>query len=95
MGGGDPNVEDEEVTFPGERGWGPSDCSPSHPEENVGHLLSTLAARFRLGIPRINTFSGVPPQEKQRYPLSSGTMRYNVSRITTWNWWSKEVLLDH
>ena len=27
-------------------------------EEDVGHLLSTLVARLRLGTPRINTFSG-------------------------------------
>ena len=27
-------------------------------EDNVGHLLSTLATGLRLGTPRINTFSG-------------------------------------
>ena len=32
--------------------------SPPHIEEGVGHLLSTLAARLRLGTLRINTFSG-------------------------------------
>ena len=31
---------------------------PPHTEENVGHLLSNLATRLRLGTPRINTFSG-------------------------------------
>ena len=29
------------------------------------------------------------------HPLSSGTMRYNASSITTQNWWSEKVLLDH
>ena len=35
-------------------------CSPQspHTEEDVGHLLSTLAARLRLGTLRISTFSG-------------------------------------
>ena len=37
----------------------------------------------------------MPCQEKQRYPSSNVTMRYNVSRITTQNQWSGKVLLDH
>ena len=61
-------------------------CWPPQPEEDVGHLISTLAARLWLGTPRINTFSGAMPcWERQKCPLNSGTTRYNVSRTTTWN----------
>ena len=61
-GGGDPNVEDEGVTFQGE-GMETQQatimaCRPPHTEENIGCLLSTLATRLMLGTPRINTFSG-------------------------------------
>ena len=33
-------------------------CWPPQPEEDVGHLISTLAAGLWMGTPRINTFSG-------------------------------------
>ena len=44
------------------RGWGPSKLvqqptGPHKEEEDVGHLLSMLTARVRLGTPRIKTFS--------------------------------------
>ena len=50
-GGGDPDVEDEEVTFLGERGWQPSRQPPlltdtSLTEEDIGHLISTLASGY-------------------------------------------------
>ena len=60
-GDGDPNVEDEEVTFQGGMGTQQANTTthkPPHTEENVGHLLSTLATGLRLGTPRINTYSG-------------------------------------
>ena len=62
-GGVDADLEDEEVSHKGRRGWGPSEpllqpSGPPHTEEDVGHLLSTLAVGLRLGTPRINTFSG-------------------------------------
>ena len=93
-GDGNPDVEDEEITFPGGGDGDPaSHChGPQVPliQENVGHL-STLATRLRLGTPRINTFSDSATPGKQSYPLSSGTMRCNASRITTWNQWSEKV----
>ena len=49
--------------LPGREGMGTqrtatSTCRPPQPEEDVGHLISTLAARLQLGTPRINIFSG-------------------------------------
>ena len=41
-------------------------CRPPHTEENVGHLLSTLATGLRLGTPRTNTFSGDTMPGKNR-----------------------------
>ena len=32
--------------------------APTKPEEDVGHLISTLATGLQLGTPRTNTFSG-------------------------------------
>ena len=57
----DANLEDEEGTFPGGGDGDLVSCHCSlwapHTEEDVGHLLSTLAAKLRLGTLRINTFS--------------------------------------
>ena len=62
VGDGDSDVDDEEVTFLGGRGWElrgqpPQPAGPPQPEEDVGHLISTLATRLQLGTPRINIFS--------------------------------------
>ena len=56
------DVDDKEVTFLGGRGWEPrgqppQPAGPPQPEEDVRHLVSTLAARLQLDTPRINTFS--------------------------------------
>ena len=61
--GAKPGTSHGEVPLQGERGLGPpgQDSGPTGPlqvEEDVGHLLSTLATRLRLGTPRINAFSG-------------------------------------
>ena len=53
VGNGDPDVDDWEVTFP--RGEAPA---PTQPNENVEHLINTLAMGLQLGTPHINTFSG-------------------------------------
>ena len=66
--GGDPNVADEGVTLQGE-GMGTQGATTTaypHTEENVGCLISTLAARLRLGTPRSNTFSGDAMPGKNR-----------------------------
>ena len=49
--------------LPRGRGFGPCEpllwpTNPPYAEENVGHLLSTLATGLRLGTPWINTFNG-------------------------------------
>ena len=59
----DPCMDDEEVTFPGGRGWEPrgqppQPTSPPQPEEDVGCRISTIATGLQLVTPRINTFSG-------------------------------------
>ena len=93
----DTNLEDYEVTLWG-RGWGPNELPTwptglPHTEEDVGHLLSTLAAGLRLRTPRINTFSGhtTPGKTevsfeqwyhevqcvKDHYPTVSSLGRYN------------------
>ena len=58
-GGMDANLEDEEVIIQGEgmgTQWAATmTCRPPCTEEDVGHLLSTLAAGLRLGTQRINT----------------------------------------
>ena len=45
--GGDGNPEDNCL-----------DPLPPQPDEDVGHLINTLATRLQLGTPHINTFSG-------------------------------------
>ena len=62
MGGVDADLDDGEVTLQGV-GDGylvsqHSSLQPPQVEEDVGHLLSTLAARLRFGTLQINTFSG-------------------------------------
>ena len=59
--GGDPGVEDKEVTLQGGgmgSQWAATTASGPPYKEDVSHLLSTLVAGLRLGTPRINTFSG-------------------------------------
>ena len=63
VGNGDPDVDDQEVTFLRGGGWGsrgqpPWPPAPTQPDEDVGHLINTLATRLQLGTPHINTFSG-------------------------------------
>ena len=57
------NMDDREVGLRGGRGWGHNKpvhqpTSPSQANADVGHLLNMLVAGLRMGIPRINTFSG-------------------------------------
>ena len=61
--GANPGMIAGEVPLPEERGWGPSGqglwpTGTPQTEEDVGCLISTLAARLQMGTPRINTFSG-------------------------------------
>ena len=61
----DPDVDDEEVTFPRGRGWEPQGqphlpTDPPQPDNDVGCLINTLATGLQLGTPRINTFSAKP-----------------------------------
>ena len=49
-GDGDPHVDDEEVAFPRGMGWEPrgqppQPTGPPQPDEDVGHLINTLATR--------------------------------------------------
>ena len=60
------------------------------PEEDVGYLISTLAAGLQLGTPRINTFSGDAMPGKTEVSFKQW---YNVSRTTTQNQLSQRVLL--
>ena len=63
VGNRDPNVDDQEVTFlrwgrwepRGQPLWPPA---PTQPDEDVGHLINTLATGLWLGTPCSNTFSG-------------------------------------
>ena len=62
-GGSEANMDERERGLKGRRGWGPSEpaqqsTGPPWANADVIHLLSTLMARLRMGIPQINTFSG-------------------------------------
>ena len=61
--GANPGIIAGEVLLPEGRGWGSSGqgsqpAGPSQIEEDVGCVISALAARLWMGTPRINTFSG-------------------------------------
>ena len=63
VGNGDPNVDDQEVTFPWGERWEPRRQppwfpAPTEPDEYIGHLINTLTTGLQLGTPFINTFSG-------------------------------------
>ena len=69
--------------WPSKGGWGPSKpvqslVSPPQAEEDVGHLLSTLAAGLRLATPRINTFSSDAIPGKTKVSFENGTIKYSV-----------------
>ena len=69
VGNRDPNVDDWEVNFPRAGGWDPtgkplSPPAPTQADEDVGHLINTLATSLQLGTLCINTFSGTATQGK-------------------------------
>ena len=63
VGNRNPDVDDQEVTFLRGRGWEPRGQpllppTPTQPDEDIGHLINTMATRVWLGTPHINNFSG-------------------------------------
>ena len=55
-------MDDQEVTFPRGGGWQPRGqppwpTGPPQLDEDIGHLINTLANGLQLGTPHINTFS--------------------------------------
>ena len=55
--------------------WAP--C-PALAGSDMGQLITTLALGLCIGTPKINTFSNNVTPVRQRYHMSSGTMRFNI-----------------
>ena len=64
---------------------------PALANPHVGHLINTLALGLHLGTPRINTSVAKLCQVRVRCCLSSGTMRFNASKIIIWSQWFGKV----